>query len=60
MRGTHEQREACRIRGRGLPWEALNEDVSIAACWLATARSGIRRAQRGNRVVALQSLKTVG
>jgi hypothetical protein len=30
LRSTREQREACRISSRGLHWEALDEDVSIA------------------------------
>jgi hypothetical protein len=30
MRGTREQREACRITGRGLHWDTLDEDVSVA------------------------------
>ena len=30
LRGTREQREACRISSRGLHWKALDEDVSIA------------------------------
>jgi len=30
LRGTREQREACRISSRGLHWEALGEDISIA------------------------------
>jgi hypothetical protein len=30
MRGTREQREACRISRRGLHWEALDEDISVA------------------------------
>jgi hypothetical protein len=30
LRATREQQEACRISGRGLHWEALDEDVSIA------------------------------
>jgi hypothetical protein len=29
--GTHEQREQVRISSRGLHWDALDEDVSIAA-----------------------------
>lgn len=30
MRSTREQREACRITSRGLHWEALDEDISVA------------------------------
>jgi hypothetical protein len=30
MHGTREQREACRITHRGLHWEALDEDISLA------------------------------
>ena len=30
LRGTREQREACRVSSRGLHWEALDEDISIA------------------------------
>ena len=30
VRGTREQREACRISSRGLHWEALDEDISVA------------------------------
>ena len=30
LRGTPEQREQVRISSRGLHWEALDEDVSIA------------------------------
>jgi hypothetical protein len=30
LRGNREQREACRISSRGLHWEALDEDVSLA------------------------------
>ena len=31
LRGTPEQREQVRISGRGLHWESLDEDISIAA-----------------------------
>jgi hypothetical protein len=30
LRATHEQREACRITSRGLHWDMLDEDVSVA------------------------------
>ena len=30
LRGTPEQREQVRLSTRGLRWEALDEDVSIA------------------------------
>jgi Protein of unknown function (DUF2442) len=30
LRATPEQRSACRISGRGLHWEVLDEDISIA------------------------------
>ena len=30
LHATPEQREACRISTRGLHWEALDEDISIA------------------------------
>jgi len=30
LRATREQREACRVSSRGLHWEALDEDLSIA------------------------------
>jgi hypothetical protein len=30
LRASREQREACRISSRGLHWEALDEDVSVA------------------------------
>lgn len=30
LRATREQREACRISRRGLHWEALDEDISLA------------------------------
>lgn len=30
LRATREQRESCRISRRGLHWEALDEDISIA------------------------------
>ena len=30
LRGTPEQREQVRISSRGLHWELLNEDISIA------------------------------
>ena len=30
LRSTAEQREQVRISSRGLHWEALNEDISIA------------------------------
>lgn len=30
LRATREQREACRISRRGLHWDALDEDVSVA------------------------------
>ena len=30
LRATREQREACRLSGRGLQWEALDEDASIS------------------------------
>jgi hypothetical protein len=31
LNGTEEQREQVRLSSRGLHWDALNEDVSIAA-----------------------------
>ncbi len=30
LRATREQREACRVSSRGLHWEALDEDISVA------------------------------
>jgi hypothetical protein len=30
LRATREQREICRISSRGLHWEALDEDISVA------------------------------
>jgi len=30
LRATREQREACRISSRGLHWDALDEDISVA------------------------------
>ena len=30
LRGTQKQRKRVRISGRGLHWEALDEDISIA------------------------------
>jgi len=30
LHATRRQREACRISSRGLHWEALDEDISIA------------------------------
>jgi hypothetical protein len=30
LRASREQREACRISSRGLHWEALDEDISVA------------------------------
>jgi Protein of unknown function (DUF2442) len=30
LRASREQRDACRISSRGLHWEVLEEDVSIA------------------------------
>lgn len=30
LHGTAEQREAVRISSRGLHWEALDEDISVA------------------------------
>ena len=30
LRATREKREACRISSRGLHWEALDEDISLA------------------------------
>lgn len=30
LHATPEQREACRISSRGLHWEALDEDISVA------------------------------
>lgn len=30
LHATRKQREACRISSRGLHWEALDEDISIA------------------------------
>ena len=30
LRASREQREECRISSRGLHWEALDEDISIA------------------------------
>jgi hypothetical protein len=29
LRATPEQRDACRITGRGLHWTALDEDISV-------------------------------
>lgn len=31
LRGTPDQREQVRISGRGLHWEILDEDISIAS-----------------------------
>ena len=31
LRGTTEQRELVRISSRGLHWESLDEDISVAA-----------------------------
>jgi len=31
LRATREQRIACRISNRGLHWESLDEDISVAA-----------------------------
>jgi hypothetical protein len=30
LRASPEQRQACRISRRGLHWEALDEDISVA------------------------------
>ena len=30
LRATRQQREACRISRRGLHWEGLDEDISVA------------------------------
>ncbi len=30
LRATPEQRDACRISGRGLHWAALDEDISVS------------------------------
>ena len=30
LRATPEQRDACRITGRGLHWAALDEDISVS------------------------------
>lgn len=30
LRASREQRDACRLSSRGLHWEALGEDISIA------------------------------
>ena len=30
LRASREQREECRISSRGLHWEALDEDISLA------------------------------
>ena len=30
LRATREQREACRISSRGMHWESLDEDISVA------------------------------
>jgi hypothetical protein len=30
LRASRQQREACRISKRGLNWEALDEDISVA------------------------------
>ena len=30
LHATREQRQACRISSRGLHWEALDEDISVA------------------------------
>ena len=30
LRGTRDQREACRVSSRGLHWKALDEDISVA------------------------------
>jgi hypothetical protein len=30
LRATRQQREACRISNRGLHWDALDEDISVA------------------------------
>lgn len=31
LRGTPDQREQVRVSGRGLHWEVLDEDISIAS-----------------------------
>jgi hypothetical protein len=31
LHATPEQRQACRISSRGLHWEELDEDISVAA-----------------------------
>jgi hypothetical protein len=30
LHATREQRESCRLSRRGLHWEALDEDISVA------------------------------
>ena len=30
LRATPEQRDSCRLSSRGLHWEALDEDISVA------------------------------
>lgn len=30
LHATHEQRQICRISSRGLHWEELDEDISVA------------------------------
>lgn len=42
LRAAPEQRDACRISGRGLHWEALDEDISVAGL-LAGCGDQIRR-----------------
>ena len=37
LRVSREQREECRISSRGLHWEALDEDISIAGLLAGSA-----------------------
>jgi hypothetical protein len=41
LRATRQQREACQISPRGLHWEAIDEDISIAGL-LAGRSDGTR------------------
>lgn len=41
LRATPEQRGACRLSSRGLHWEALDEDISLAG--LLAGRSDATR-----------------
>jgi hypothetical protein len=56
LHATPEQRNACRISSRGLHWEELDEDISIAG--LLAGRGDQTREGKAKRRVEAQDAET--